>query len=49
MVAYALSSRPAVLPYSLIVINQNAAKVWREDFVNAMTKILPEFVKDEAN
>lgn len=42
-----MNGRVSNLPYTVSIINQKAARVCREDFVNAMAKLCPEFFKDE--
>jgi hypothetical protein len=44
----AINGRPTTLPYSVIVLNQYASRVAREEFVIAIERKLPEFFKDES-
>lgn len=46
--ALATNGRPLSLPYTVPIINQQACRHVREDFVNQMVKVLPDFFKDEA-
>ncbi len=43
-----MNGRTGNLPYNVIVINQNASRVWREDFVVAMAKVIPDFFKEDS-
>lgn len=47
--AVAMNGRQPSLPYTVPVINQMAAKAVREDFVNQMVKMIPDFFKEESN
>lgn len=44
----AVNGRPTTLPYSVIILNQYASRVAREEFVLAIEKKLPDFFKDES-
>lgn len=46
-VAYAMNGRISALPYTVVIINQNAARCVREDFVNAMVKSIPDYFKED--
>lgn len=46
--AWAMNGRVSSLPYTVSIINQKAAKVCREDFMNWMAKQCPDFFKDES-
>ena len=46
--AVAVNGRNSKLPYTVTVLNQYASKCFREDFLFAMAKPLPEVFKDEA-
>lgn len=43
----AMNGRSSSLPYFVIVLNQTASAVLREDFVNAMVKLMPSFFTEE--
>ena len=43
----AVNSRIASLPYRVTVINQYAARCAREDFLEAIKKVVPEIFKDK--
>lgn len=45
--AVAVNCRPNSLPFTVQVLNQYACRMHREDFVNAMSKVVPDFFKDE--
>ena len=47
-VVLAMNGRTPNLPYTVLVINQNASRVWREDFMVAMSKVIPEFFKEDS-
>lgn len=46
--AVAMNGRVAQLPYTVVILNQQAAKVLREDLVNAMVKLIPGFFSEES-
>jgi len=45
--AWALNGRTLQLPYNVPVINQQAARNFREDLVTAMVKAVPDFFKED--
>lgn len=42
----AVNGYSKLLPYQVVVINQYASRVVREDFINAMAKLYPEGLKE---
>jgi hypothetical protein len=44
--AVAMNGRVASLPYTVPVVNQYAARAVREDFLNTLSKAVPDFLKD---
>lgn len=43
----AVNTRVASLPYRVTVINQYASRCAREDFLEAIKKVVPEIFKDK--
>lgn len=43
-----MNGRVQNLPYTISILNQKAAKICREDFLNCMVKQCPDFFKEES-